>query len=608
MPGSTSAGNDNNGEQPAVGVRACGLNSELANRWLVWQCKMIADIISGSVHRTDGTCLAVWPANADGVDVLQRAADKAAQQRESVVQTERDFGAAGTRIGDVIACPVFAGGEPLAYVSILMTPRRQSRQHAVLQLVQWSGYWLESLSQLSNGVQQEASSFTQSLLNAILHEHDSQKIAMYAANQLAARLTCERVTLGFREGLVVRVKSISGLANFDPRTQLLRCIEAAMEECLDCGQMVCAPYVGDRAGVPDQAHRELSQQHGGHSNCTLPLRGRHGFFGAATLERRGTEGFDPDTIAWCESVLDVVSPVIELKRLEERPLWRKMLGSAQLTVRRYLGPQKLKLRIILFSLAAFLVVTSLISGTYEVKAPARVAGDVSQVIAAPLSGFIKSAEVRAGDEVVAGQLLANLDDRSLQLELKKWQGERNKTTKAYQEALAKRARTELSILRAKADQVDAEVALVQQQIERAQLRAPFDGYVVSGDLNQSLGAPVETGDVLFEIAPLRQYRVVLEVSERDMANVRVGQTGHIRIAAVPGDPLPFKVDQIVPLAVSDEGSSYFRVEANLTEELQTLRPGMEGIARIEMGDRKLLWIWTHNMASRLRMWFWSLGW
>jgi len=78
---------------------------------------------------------------------------------------------------------------------------------------------------------------------------------------------------------------------------------------------------------------------------------------------------------------------------------------------------------------------------------------------------------------------------------------------------------------------------------------------------------------------------------------------------MPGDPLPIDVEKVIPMAISGDGNSYFRVEATLTEGVSDdLRPGMEGVARLDMGDRKLIWIWTHKLIDKIRLWFWSNGW
>jgi hypothetical protein len=50
---------------------------------------------------------------------------------------------------------------------------------------------------------------------------------------------------------------------------------------------------------------------------------------------------------------------------------------------------------------------------------------------------------------------------------------------------------------------------VEEHLERAQLRAPFESLIVSGDLSQSIGAPVERGKVLFEVAPLEAIALSL---------------------------------------------------------------------------------------------------
>jgi hypothetical protein len=86
----------------------------------------------------------------------------------------------------------------------------------------------------------------------------------------------------------------------------------------------------------------------------------------------------------------------------------------------------------------------------------------------------------------------------------------------------------------------------------------------------------------------------------------VGQRGRLALSALPGRPLPLAVERITPIATAEEGRNYFRVEAVLEEPVEALRPGMEGIAKIEVGRRKLLWIWSHEMLDWLRLRTWSL--
>ena len=62
----------------------------------------------------------------------------------------------------------------------------------------------------------------------------------------------------------------------------------------------------------------------------------------------------------------------------------------------------------------------------------------------------------------------------------------------------------------------------------------------------------------------------------------------------------------MPLAQVQEGKTVFRLEASLTPgESATLRPGMEGVGRIDIGERRYAWIWTHGFMDWLRLKWWA---
>jgi multidrug efflux pump subunit AcrA (membrane-fusion protein) len=166
----------------------------------------------------------------------------------------------------------------------------------------------------------------------------------------------------------------------------------------------------------------------------------------------------------------------------------------------------------------------------------------------------------------------------------------------------------MAVAAAQADQAEAQLALVEERLARATLRAPFDGIVVLGDLSQQLGSPVEQGKVLFEVAPLDAYRVVLNVDERDIDHVRKGQRGQLALAGLPYEHLAFTVRQVTPVATAQDGHNTFRVEAQLDQATLRLRPGMEGIGKVDAGERKLAWIWTHGLVDWLRLWTWKWLW
>ena len=166
--------------------------------------------------------------------------------------------------------------------------------------------------------------------------------------------------------------------------------------------------------------------------------------------------------------------------------------------------------------------------------------------------------------------------------------------------------SDLAVARSDHTIARAQLGYAQIAMHITHVRAPFDGVVVSGDLSQSLGAPVERGDILFEIAPLDSYRVILDVDERDIGAVSLEQTGSLALTGMPGDVIEIRIDKITPISAAEDGRNFFRVEASLLAEPPAiLRPGMEGVAKIDVGRRRLLWIWTHELLDWLRLQLWS---
>jgi multidrug resistance efflux pump len=208
--------------------------------------------------------------------------------------------------------------------------------------------------------------------------------------------------------------------------------------------------------------------------------------------------------------------------------------------------------------------------------------------------------------VQAGEVLARLDDRDLTLERIRLVTSRQQRMTEYDRALAAHERAEALIIKTQIDQADAQLALVDEQLSRTSLVAPFDGVVVFGDLSQSIGASVDRGQELFRIAPLDTYRVVLEVDESDIEDLSIGQTGVLRVASLPEEPMTYRVERITAISDQKDGRNFFRVEASLESLSVRLRPGMEGIAKTEIDERLLIHSYTGKLVdwAHLALWRW----
>ncbi|HPI61408.1 HlyD family efflux transporter periplasmic adaptor subunit [Zoogloea sp.] len=443
-------------------------------------------------------------------------------------------------------------------------------------------------------------------LLAALVSHDSLGTSATAlASELANRLGCERVSIGFVEDRFTRVVAISHGAISTNTSEMLRVIGAAMDESIEQAATVVAPAPEDHVPRIVLAHEELLRHDGGMA-ITIPLVVAHQLVGAVLCQFRHVGPVVPAQLVEWEHAFALLGPVLHLMRRSERP-WRKRLKDRlRHLYTDFQAPGRGHLRLGLGAALLGVVALGIIPMDFKVGGTARVEGAVQRVLVAPADGFISQSHVRPGDGVKAGQVLAELAGQDLQLERNKWSSELAQHENAYAAAMARADRTQLVISQARADEARAQLALVDEQLGRIRLEAPFDGVVIRGDLSQSLGAPVQRGDVLLTVAPRDRFRVIIEVDERDIAWIKVAQQGSLALSALPWDTLPLKVVRITPMASPMEGRNVFEVEANLESQPDTLRPGLQGVARISVGEAPVLWAWTHRLGEWLRLKAWGL--
>ncbi len=437
------------------------------------------------------------------------------------------------------------------------------------------------------------------LQSRALAHADFATAAASAMADLAVLLACERVSLGLCLHQRLRVTTVSGVADLRGRQSAVLHLAQAMEEALDQRSVLVYPLPPGTAPSVSLAHAGLAQSNGRLSVCTLPIVGGGQAVGALLFERR--DAFDAAALQLAKDAALFIGPVLALQHRAGATLgarWQKVTAKGYSAWR-------------LSALAAALALGVLGAWptTYRVVATARVEGAVQRVIAAPVDGFVRAVALRPGEAVHAGQVLLQLEDQDLALEREKWQSEIAQLDKQYREALSKDEAAAIVVAGSKLEQARTQLDLAQRQLERTQLKAPFDGVLISGDLSQSIGMPVKRGQELMTVATERAFRIVAEVDEQDIAALRVGQTAQVMFAAL-AQPVAFTVARIAPVASSAEGRNVFEVEgsgaASATTLDATLRPGLRGVAKIEIKPSHIGVVWWHRASLWLRSAFWCI--
>ncbi len=582
-----------------------------ARAWLALLCRMLAGAERAVLVLRQDDALAPaarWPDGDPGSAQLSQAAELALRERRGVVSRPRGRGG---RTDDSrsaqLAFPLIADGVEQGVVAVECAGVSDAALREVMRQLQWGAAWIElrqrRLQAAADGVRLRQGYAALDIAATTLSADRFDAAARATATDIAIRLGATRVSIGWLVRRSIKVVGLSHTVGGGQRADATVNLAAAMEEAVDQGASLLYPLADDEPLPSLAAHARMVAQGGGPYVLTVPLTMHGRIAGAVTVETSAPIG--QADIDVTEAIAALTGPVLGQLRAQERWLSTIALHIAARTARQLVGPDHYVLKLSMGLLAAVVAFFALFHIDYRVSAPAVVEGEVRRSLAAGLDGYIGAEHARAGQVVHQGDVLATLDDTELNLQRLRWIATRQQHQLELDKALGTGSRAEVNIASAQVSEANAEIALLDAQLARTKIVAPFDGLITNGDLSQSVGMPVQRAQVLFEIAPLDSYRVIVRVPDSDIGQVRPDAAGTIVLSALPDRGFGLHVVRVTPIAEQTDGNNTFRVEARLDEVSPQLRPNMEGVAKLEAGRHLLIWAWTHHLTEAIRLWLWS---
>ena len=474
--------------------------------------------------------------------------------------------------------------------------------------------------------------------------------AIQMVNDLCRHLKADRVALGWRGGragaaqantevvadrdaVPVKVVALSDTEQVDRRMAMVRKLASAMDECVDQEQAVAypvpdAPPGGEADPVLGRAvtaaHRELAAGNAHLKVTSLPIRDGDETIGVVTVESAAPgQSIDVRTVELLQATLDLVGPVLRVRRSDDRPIPARAVDAVRKAAAWVVGPRHTLWKAAAALVLVLAVVVVFVRVPYRIEAPVTLRPVERRVIAAPFDGTVLSVSenAEAGRVVEAGEVLVRLDTSELELSAVEARGQLRQAQAQADEAMRRGQGGERQQAEARAEQALARLELFEQRIEDAVIRAPISGTILNGDMRERIGATLQRGDPLFEIAPLESMRVVARVDDRDIglilsamdeavlngsdaAGGAGAMLGSVATRAYPDRRYPLHVQRVVPMAQAAGGLNAFEVHATLDQTASWMRPGMEGLAKLEVGDRTLLWVGSRRIVDTLRLWLW----
>jgi len=199
-----------------------------------------------------------------------------------------------------------------------------------------------------------------------------------------------------------------------------------------------------------------------------------------------------------------------------------------------------------------------------------------------------------------------MDGQTIRWELSGVTAERAQSLRTREMKLYERNVPEAILSELEYERLVSEEEILLYKKDHLQIKSPIDGIVLSGSLERAEAASIETGQVLFEIGPIKPMRVEMAIPSEEIAQIKNGFPVKVWIDGQEDEPIEGEIMKIHPRSETRDAKNVFIAEIEFPNEDERLRPGMKGSVRIDCEERTLGWSLFHKpmnyVRSRLTWW------
>jgi Barrel-sandwich domain of CusB or HlyD membrane-fusion len=271
---------------------------------------------------------------------------------------------------------------------------------------------------------------------------------------------------------------------------------------------------------------------------------------------------------------------------------------------RRLTSRYLKFGIVLAIAVAIMIALSL-PVTLKIGGECEVVPEYEHYAFVEMDGIVEKVLTKEGDSVKKGQVVAVLDSSEIDYKIRE------------AERLLESYRTEIGILRNMAAEdptklAESQLVAIKRRIGQQNLnflkwqrrfleiRSPADGIVLTEKVETLVGKRFQAGGHFCTVAPHDDLQMAIFVKESDVAAVKVGQKCEAYFNYEPSKAHELIVRRISPRSeVRDTAGGVFKVTADFAKQPPNIKPGMQGIARVNTHQASLWYVLSRRMKTRI---------
>jgi len=339
----------------------------------------------------------------------------------------------------------------------------------------------------------------------------------------------------------------------------------------------------------------------------LPLRDEEGLLGSLVFESHEPAFVSAPQREMAEILANQTAVALRNAQLYHQVPMADTIGALAAKKRAFMAlPRRRKQLYLAIALLTILGLTLL-------RWPYRIAAHDAQVRAFPLTevramvpGVIERVLVREGDQVAQGAPVARL--RNLELEATR-AGRMAEAATAERSAALAASRgdaAEERSQRARLENLTAEIALLTEDINALDVRAPNSGVVLTPRVEERTGLRINAGDPVVTIGRTDTVTIEFTIDQRDLEVLQTGQPVRLRVDALPDRTFEGNLIFLGQLPVDSAGQVRFPARAAVANPAGLLRTGMAAHARVLTQPMSILGRVVRGPARWIRLAWWRL--
>jgi RND family efflux transporter MFP subunit len=341
----------------------------------------------------------------------------------------------------------------------------------------------------------------------------------------------------------------------------------------------------------------------------MPLIDDTGRVGVLALESSDPDFLGPAHIEILQVLASQTTVALRNAQMYKEVPFISVLEPMLARKRRFMAMEKKRRTLIIAACVAVLVFLVAFPFPLRVDGDAMVTPLHRVQIQPEAAGVVHRVLVHEGDQVRAGDVLAEMENWNSRSSLAEAQAKHESALMQMNHALAVNDGSVAGAQQVQAAYWQAELARAQEVLDKSKLRSPIDGIIATPRVDSFAGRKLAPGDSFAEVVDTSRVIVDVAIDDDDAGLLRVGQAASVKLNSYPTRTFRGQVLLISQKAESVHEAPVFYSRVAVANADGTLRAGMEGRGKVKIGTYPAGYVLLRRPCIwfRSKIWDWT-GW